>query len=51
MIVSSIAFTVENDTLTPTQKLKRYQAGKMYEAELQRLYKQPIPDLKAKAAK
>ncbi len=46
--MAAVPFSVENDTLTPTQKIKRYQAGKMYEAELKQLYKMPIPDLKKK---
>lgn len=44
-------FSIENDTMTPTQKIKRYQAGKMYEAEIKKMYASPMPDLKTGAQK
>jgi len=46
--LTPVPFSIENDTMTPTQKIKRYQAGKMHEAEIKQLYKVPMPDLKPK---
>ncbi|KAF9407409.1 Long chain acyl-CoA synthetase 7 peroxisomal [Podila epigama] len=36
--VDSEAFTIENDLLTPTFKLKRHQAKEKYDAEIERMY-------------
>lgn len=36
------AFTVENDMLTPTFKLKRNVAKKKYEEMIEKLYKEPV---------
>lgn len=36
--LSSELFSIENDTLTPTFKLKRHQAGKKYQPEIDAMY-------------
>jgi len=36
--MSSEQFSIDNDTLTPTFKLKRHQAGKKYQAEIDGMY-------------
>jgi len=36
--ISSEEFSVDNDTLTPTFKLKRHQAGKMYQGPIDSMY-------------
>ncbi len=40
--LTPVQFSSENDTLTPTQKIKRYQAGKLYDKEIKELYAHPI---------
>lgn len=40
--VCSEAFTIENDLLTPTMKIKRNIAQKVFTAELDELYSRPI---------
>jgi len=35
-------FTVENGTLTPTLKIKRYEAKKMYQDIIDKLYSEPL---------
>ena len=40
--MTPVQFSLENDTMTPTLKIKRYQAGKMYEKEIKDLYAEPI---------
>ena len=37
--LSSDAFSVENDTLTPTMKMKRHQTSKVYKAQIDEMYK------------
>ncbi|KAF9394054.1 hypothetical protein CPC16_000299 [Podila verticillata] len=41
--VISEAFSIENDLLTPTFKLKRHQAKEKYEAEIERMYSEIEP--------
>lgn len=36
--ISHELFSVENDTLTPTFKLKRHAAAKMYKAQIDAMY-------------
>jgi len=36
--LSSVPFSVENDTLTPTFKLKRHQAKEVYKEQIEKLY-------------
>eukprot|EP00831_Metopus_contortus_P081764 TRINITY_DN867_c0_g1_i4.p1 TRINITY_DN867_c0_g1~~TRINITY_DN867_c0_g1_i4.p1 ORF type:complete len:213 (+),score=34.71 TRINITY_DN867_c0_g1_i4:273-911(+) len=38
-------FTIEEDTLTPTLKVKRFQAGQLYKEQIADLYTQPVPSL------
>ncbi|KAI9840781.1 MAG: hypothetical protein M1837_001311 [Sclerophora amabilis] len=40
-------FTIENDLLTPTLKLKRPQTAKMYRADLDRLYEEALKEEQA----
>lgn len=35
-------FTVENDMLTPTFKIKRNQAKKIFQAEIEAMYAEPL---------
>lgn len=49
LYMSPDAFTIENNGLTPTQKIKRYIAAKKFEEEIKKLYAEPIPDIKPKA--
>lgn len=39
-------FTVENDILTPTMKMKRNVARKHYAEEIKKLYEKPVISLK-----
>eukprot|EP00826_Nyctotherus_ovalis_P041415 TRINITY_DN4161_c0_g1_i2.p1 TRINITY_DN4161_c0_g1~~TRINITY_DN4161_c0_g1_i2.p1 ORF type:complete len:605 (-),score=202.78 TRINITY_DN4161_c0_g1_i2:176-1990(-) len=39
--LTNTPFSVENDTMTPTQKIKRFQAEKMYEKEINAMYEKP----------
>ena len=39
--LSPIPFSIEDNTMTPTQKIKRFQAGKKYSKEIEQLYLQP----------
>lgn len=36
--LSLVPFSIENDTLTPTMKIKRREATKLYESEIAALY-------------
>ena len=45
--LSPIPFSVESETMTPTQKIKRYQARQMYNDEISKLYSSPLPKIKA----
>jgi len=40
IFVTGDAFTIENDMLTPTFKLKRNVAQKVYDAEIKQMYKE-----------
>jgi len=42
-------FTVENELLTPTLKLKRPQAAKAYRSDLDRLYEEALLEEKTQA--
>ena len=42
-------FTVENELLTPTLKLKRPQAAKAFRSHLDRLYEEALAEEKVKA--
>jgi len=39
-------FSIENDTMTPTQKIKRYNAEKKYKKEIDEMYTRPPLNLK-----
>ena len=43
ILLSTVPFSAENDTLTPTQKIKRHQAREMYKQEILALYSEPLP--------
>lgn len=45
--LTTVPFSAENNTMTPTQKIKRYQAGKLYENEIKMMYLRPPIDLKS----
>lgn len=45
--LTDVEFSVENDTMTPTQKIKRYEAEKMYKKEIDGMYSQPPINLKS----
>ena len=40
--LSSVLFSVENDTLTPTFKLKRHQAVKVYKSQIDNMYERIV---------
>mmetsp|Transcript_10719 Transcript_10719/g.29535 ORF Transcript_10719/g.29535 Transcript_10719/m.29535 type:complete len:686 (+) Transcript_10719:30-2087(+) len=46
--VDHMPFSVENDLLTPTFKLKRQQASKYYKAEIDRMYSVEVPKPQSK---
>ena len=35
-------FTIDNGTLTPTLKIKRHDAKKMYQEEINKMYAEPL---------
>lgn len=45
--LTTTPFSTENNTMTPTQKIKRYDARKMYEEVVKEMYKNPPMNLKA----
>ena len=40
--LTTVAFSAENDTLTPTQKIKRHQARELHKAAIEATYAEPI---------
>jgi long-chain acyl-CoA synthetase len=51
IVVSPNQFTIENGSLTPTLKIKRFEAKKMYGAEIQKLYSTPLIESKEEIKK
>jgi long-chain acyl-CoA synthetase len=44
--LSPVPFTIENNTLTPTMKVKRNEAQKMYAQAITKLYAEPLVEKK-----
>ncbi len=46
LFLTPVQFTIENNSLTPTLKIKRPVAKQMYQAEIAQLYAEKLEDKK-----
>ena len=42
IFISFEGFTVQNDTVTPTMKLKRFNAKKLFVSQIDQMYAEPL---------